>query len=1340
MKHLRPILLLFLFVSVSSYLKAYNIRQISSRDGLSNSAVICLFEDKERYLWIGTYDGLNKYNGIDLKIYKPDINDKNSLSGNVIRRIVESKDGYLWIMTRWGLNKYSKKEDKVEAYFNEFKEDSVIASDSDGNIFVLTQSGLFYYYDFEAKQFKEILFPGSKEYKSWVSLIINSKDELLITNNGVIKQYRLDWTDCLKPQLVNIGKLDHTESVSYIFNNDNHLFIVDRIGDLFFIESGKKTFIRNIKSLIAEYGDITSVIFDDNDILIGFRTNGLIRLDYKKKYEMEKMPINCGVFSLLKDKVQDILWVGTDGQGVYACTKQEFTFKGINLEELPVKKQRPVRAIYSDQDNSLWLGTKGNGIIKIENYGSATEYDRQNVKHLTIDNGLSNNAVFAFEKSCRNDILWIGSSGPNLNYYSYNDKKIHILKNQGAIRFAEVHSLLETSDSVLWVASLNYLFKVNIFRNKNVLEIRNIRRYEFDIKNKQIFNQIYSICPENDSIMWLAMRGNGAIRLNCNSGEYKLITFEKNGIAPMDDVLSIYIDKRGNRWFGSSYGINDLKVLPDGIFDYRNFNVNDGLPNNTIHGILENSDGRLWLSSNAGIVLFDPIKETFRSFNQRTGLKVMEFSDNAYHKDEQLSRYFFGGVDGIVWIDYKEQIKKDNFLSINFSKLRVFNEEYNIDNFLEHGADERYLKLKHDQNFFTISFVANDFINGASGKYSYKLDYFNEVWMNSNNREAQFTNIPPGKYTLIVKYDDLSGGKVQIASLNIVIVPPWYLSIYAKIIYAIGFILLLIISFLYLKKKYERKKVKIEQQLDQKYKEEMYEGKLHFFTNITHEFCTPLTLIYTPSERLLNYAGSDSFIKRYAQIIKTNAERLNDLIQEIIDFRRMESGNKICKIEACDINDIFTEIAESFTDLAEENHINFSLNIPPATVWNSDRSCITKILNNLISNAFKYTVENGTIGVAVSVENEELIFRVYNTGRGIRKDDIPYIFNRYSVLDNVESNSLKGLSSRNGLGLAICKMMVDLLQGTIEVESEEGEYARFIVKLPFMGSDNINVANETNDRDKLIIADREREEVKSLLHNSGSRHTILIIDDNDDVLWLLEDILSEDYNIQIARDGEEGYNKLQNMMPDLVITDVMMPKQDGVSLTRLIKGNPYTMHIPLIILSAKSSIDSRIEGIDSGADAYISKPFDILYLKAQIRQLIDKKKKLQDYYNSSASAFDLVNGQLLAKEDRDFIQKAVQIVEKNISNAEFSPEDLADGLQVSIRTLYRKFKDLELLSPKDFIKDQRIVYAAKLILSTTLTIQEIMFSAGFTTRSHFYKEFTKRFDRSPKEYREDHSI
>lgn len=1337
-------LLLICLFCLTSNIYSYNLKQISNRDGLSNSSVTCLFQDDERFLWIGTYDGLNMYDSRNIYVYKPNINNQNSLTSNVIRNIIETDSIYLWISTKWGLNKLSQRSNTIEACYNNFGENSYIAKDNHDNLYVLSRPDVLSFYSKIENQFIDLPIHKGIEHGTVLSILIDAHDTIWINHQGILERYTVSDTDTRHPNIKRHNDFNHDYPIKYVFYHDKRIIFVDEKGNIYYISDQGTHFVRNLNSLINESGEIGSIIFDNDDILIGFKTNGLIRLDADKEYELEKIEINCGVFSLWKDGQQDIIWIGTDGQGIYAWTKDEYAFNNLSLSQLPINKKRPVRAIHTDQQNTLWLGTKDNGIIRIKDYDTAQEYSAANVTHFTIKDGLTNNAVFAFAASKKHPILWIGSDGPELNYYSYQDNKIHTLVNETPSEIVRVHSMSETCDSLLWIGSGSRLFRISIEAHEDVIQAKDIRTIHVRVPYSSQYNQIYSLYSENDSILWVGMRGNGIIRLNTQTEAYRLITFDKNGMAPMNDILCIHQDKNNVIWIGSSYGLTKLTLLPNGEYDYKNYNENEGLPNNTIHGIAEDSSGNLWLSSNTGIILFNPQKNTFRHLNHKTGLKTIEFSDNAYFQDDTKGRYFFGGVDGIVWIESGERKRKDFAPEIFFTKLRIFNKDYNISEFEKKEGDKGTIVLKHHQNFFAVSFVAMDFINGENSKYSYKLENFSNVWMDTRSNEAQFTNIPPGNYVLQVKYNDGIGNNENlIQNIRITILPPWYWSIAAQIIYVLLLIGAGIGLFRYIRWKYERRKASIDRRLQEKYKEEMYEGKLRFFTNITHEFCTPLTLIYGPCERIINYGYSDEFIKKYAQIIKSNTERLNSLIQEVIDFRRMETGNQICHIQELNISKLGNGIIESFEELAEQNHIQLETCIIPGIIWNSDHSGFTKILSNLISNAFKYTPENGIIRISIEEREKQLCIKVYNTGKGISKENFPLLFNRYSILDNIKENSIKGLSSRNGLGLAICQSMVELLHGTINVESEVNQYAQFIVTLPMLEITEKMENSRPCEANRIELSHYKTEETPTntandTIEENQPKHTILIIDDNKELLWMLKDILSDSYNILTAENGEEGLKLLKQETPDLIITDIMMPKIDGITLTKQLKGNKHTTHIPLVILSAKNTTDEKIEGIDSGADAYVPKPFNTQYLQSIIKQLIRKQEELKQYYNSSASAFDYSGGQLLSNEDKVFLQTAIKIINKNISNANFGPDELAEALQTSERNLYRKFKKLNQSSPKDFIKEQRMKHAAKLLLTTTLSISEIMYRIAVSNRSHFYKEFAKRYELTPKEYRETH--
>ncbi|MDR1454631.1 MAG: hybrid sensor histidine kinase/response regulator, partial [Tannerella sp.] len=952
----------FLFHAVH----AGNLRQISSRDGLSNSSVIFLFQDSERFLWIGTFDGLNMYDGRDIHVYKPNISKNNTLSGNVIRKIVETENSYLWISTKWGLNKLSKKHNIIEEYYDEFKDDSRIVRDRHDNLYVIGKKGLLSVYDRRRKMFRDIPINPEIECQNITGCFIDANDTLYINHRGVMEKYAILHRDSSMSEIVRCEDYRHPLPIDNAFHDRDRILFVNRAGDLYIINQVRTFYAGNHAALFRENGLIASIIMHGSDILAGFKTNGLYCLRAQKNYEPEKIDINCGVFSLLKDEAQDIVWIGTDGQGVYAWTNDDYTFAGINLSQLPVRKERPVRAIYADSLDYLWMGTKDNGILRIKNHHAAREYTGENVRHFTTATGLSNDAVFAFAKSRSGEVLWIGSDGPDINYYSYRDDRIHTLANHSPTGFDYIHSLFETSDSVLWAGAGSSLLKIALRKTPDGYEAASCRQYDFNLKNRQTFNQIFALHSENDSIIWIGIRGNGLVRFNALSGDYRLITFDENGIAPMNDILCIHRDRKNNFWIGSSYGITRLRMNGDGTFDCKNYNENSGLPNNTVHGILENADGELWLSSNNGIILFNPVNETFRTFNQKTGLKVVEFCDNAYFYDSRTAECFFGGVDGIVRIKNDAKQIRRFIPEIHFTRLRIFNSEYNIRDFEKGREGDSRIELNHNQNSFAISFVALDYVYGENGKYSYNLENFSSVWMNTSSNEAQFTNIPPGSYTLNVKYDDgTMPGETPVSRIAVIIHPPWYVTLPMKTFYVALALGLLFLIRLFIKKQYEEKKRNMARTLDEKYREELQERKLRFFTNITHEFCTPLTLIYGPCMRILNHEGCDASVLRYAGIIRSNAIRLNGLIQEVIDFRRMETGHRICHIQSLDINEILSELTDSFNEPAEHNGINFQTRIEPDMIWNTDCGCFTKILNNLISNAFKYTPPKGDITVTI---------------------------------------------------------------------------------------------------------------------------------------------------------------------------------------------------------------------------------------------------------------------------------------------------------------------------------------------------------------------------------------
>lgn len=1045
-KRAGKIVFLSIFVFLTSAINAYNLRQISNKEGLSNSAILSICQDKERFIWIGTADGLNMYNGSEISIFKPEINALGSLSGNLIEELWEGENGIIWINTNHGLNRYNKRTREVESH-DEFEGKYFCAQTSGNEIFVIKENDIIHYYDQRHKKFIPIKFPGI--IKDDIQRMFVDKTDILwiITNKKTLHTVQIS-ADPDLPVLTRINEFSHEERICYAFLENGNIYFIDGKGYLFEMdtESRKKSLVLNLKKEIDERGVVSSIVRDNDDYLVAFQTNGVIRIkntpEKTTKYEVENIGIYCGVFCLHKDNEQDIIWIGTDGQGLYMYTRDLFSFRSFTFENLQFSIQKPVRAMFLDNEDNLWIGTKDDGILFIKDYSAENNMHAKNIEHITtLNSQLNNNSIYALAGSCRN-IIWIGSDGPGLNYYSYKEKKIKKIASDHSEQILYVHNIIETNDSTLWLASVGSgIYKVSITGSDDEPVIRSVKRYTFE-KDEMSYNFFFTACQENDSIIWFGNRGYGLRRLNIYQETFDKVKFPPNNIHTINDILSINKDNKGNIWVGTSFGI--LKILnynPETKeVSFKNYNEREGLPNNTIHGILEGVRGNLWISTNDGLVQFDTKNENFRKYNHQSGLNVFEFSDGAYMKDEKTGTLFFGGINGFVTISPDEYTKKEFIPQIFFTGLKIYDQKQNLNDFIRIKKDKKVLQMKYDQNFFSISFVAPDYINGQNCRYFYNLENFSTVWLeNGNSNSASFTNISPGKYVLHVRCDN-SDVVTDIYSLPIAILPPWYMTVWAYLGYALLFVLSLFLVIQLVRRRYRLKREAIIEKMHQHQKEEIYESKLRFFTNITHEFSTPLTLIYGPCNRIITYDKSDGFIKKYAGMIMKNTERLYTLIQELIEFRRIETGHKVSIIEPVHITGLSNEIIDSFSELAESKNINFQCRIDENLYWNSDKSCITKILTNLISNAFKYTPDEGSISVSICKEEDNLKFFIRNTGKGIQKKEISRIFDRYHVLESLEKQTQTGFLSRNGLGLAICHNMVKLLDGDIRVESVPDVY------------------------------------------------------------------------------------------------------------------------------------------------------------------------------------------------------------------------------------------------------------------------------------------------------------
>lgn len=1331
-------LLLSLFLlQVTLSAEAFNLRKINNPENLSSGIISSIHQDEKGLIWIGTNRGLDIYDGKRVVKYCPEHNE-NFFTGSNIHKIMQANDSLLWLQTYHGLHKINLESTDIES-FDMFNRISFLDKDGSGNIYLIQGNYCIYYKLRDQEGFEQLFVPDLKA-SDIVSFFIDNSGKLWIFQKNGINlcfsvQVNKQGTIVLEP----LSGYKHPTGILYGTSDDNHTsYFVDDTYALYEFDTSlqKPLFVCDLTEYLPEKekDDISSLIKFHDDYFIGFQTKGLSLLKKSDRgYILEEVNVPGGINCLYKDKFQDLVWIGTSGNGVYLYSNDMYSIQSVHLDNFSPGLHRPISAIWVDGANTLWFGSKGEGILRIFNFQEDKKVEEHRVEMLTANNSrLRDNVILSLAES-RLGNLWIGSE-KGLSYFDCKRNHISSVRLSSGKKDVEFISDIYEQDSILWVSTQGMgIVKANIeWRDGEPIltVLKQITIKEGD-KFANCFQDIYS---ERDSLLWCMNRGEGIYKLNMITSELENIRFEGYAI---NETNVIRKDYRGDYLIGTNFGL--VKYNSSG---YKVLNETSGFPTNSVYGILFDSHSDYWLSTNRGLISYNTDTESIRSYDHHDGLSVLEFNEGASFRDARNEILYFGGTNGFVTVarDYFDEGQHYMPL-IYFKTITIRERQYPVEKFLSQKGNDTFLQLSYEQNFFTLSFAAIDHLNGNSYSYYYKLGDEGKEWTyNGNSNIISFADLHPGDYRLYVKYyNKVLGKESYICKMDIKVLPPWYASYWAYGIY----VLLVLAGILLIAKlwidHHEKKKKERLQKLEQKHKEEIYESKLQFFTNISHEFCTPLTLIYGPCNRLMEQKGLTESARRYTYVIRQNAERLNSLIQDLIEFNRIESGYKKPVIAPVDITVIANKLVESFTDMAESHKIIFEKDISSFLRWNSDKDFIVTILSNLLSNAFKYAGNEKIVRLKIGTDEKNLWIIVSNTGKGIAGKDISTLFDRYRILQHFEKSD--NFWSRNGLGLAISHNMVHLLGGTIKVESIPDEWTHFRIQLPFFETsqtafdkgETVSLPDNKLERHSALPLPLPENKIDEL------KPTILIVDDEIEIQWLIVDIFKEDYNVLTASDSMGALNVLKEITPDIIISDVVMPDMDGLAFSRQLKSDEATAHIPFIFLSAKREIEVQTEGLDAGAEIYITKPFNVDYLKSSVRRLLERKESLKEYFSSPLSSYTLKDGKLAHKEHRRFINEILKIINKNISNKELSAHTIAGKMNIGIRSFYRKLEEIEDVTLADLINDCRLVKATDLLVKTKLTIDEIVFQSGFTNRSTFYRSFSKRYNCTPTEYRKEHA-
>ncbi len=1361
MKKIFIIILFFIhFQWINAQPPNLQFRHLNVEQGLSDRTVTAIVQDSLGFIWVGTTNGLNRYDGYNFKTFLYQPNDTNSISNNYINDLLVDNRGWLWIATDNGLsvlksgctgflNFYHKKNDKKSLCSNAIKN---IYQDSKNNVWLATWNGLAKY-NVDENNFDNF-YPEKNNDKegNWLTDITEDKQGNLV-----------------------IGA---RKAGLYYFDTKNSTF------------TNYKHNPRDKTSIGSNY--IRSVLCDSKGrIWVGSWDKGIFEFTVNnnsfKKYDLyapEESGINHQRVNVIYQDHDQRIWIGTEiGLKYFNPDKKKIYTYFHYKENFYSLSRKVVLSVFHDNSSGLWIGTSGGGINYYNKnlFKFSSTYQSSGEKFPGEDDW-KNKIVRTFLKDSTGN-LWLGTEN-GLHCFNFNEKKSRVYLHADTYKKAKgnvpVNALLMDSTGLIWIGTNQGMFTFNAennsinqvplksekypdgyykqitditFYDKNRLLINtddDIILYhlktqtmlflnEISLLKEKLNNQGIQLLVDHKMNIWIPAWGN-LIKYNFKRRSIKQFKYRKN---PTKSIINptiriLYEDSKHNIWIGTNGG---LQCYIPAVNHFIHYTTEHGLPNNQISGILEASNGNLWISTENGLSCFNPNTQQFKNYYVENGLQSNYFNSRACYRSPDGTLYF-GGIDGYNAF-LPENIVENSFVPpVHILDFKIFyksilpGENKVLNKPITHTQK---IILAHWQSVISFDFVALSYTNPQKNIYLYKMEGFDKDWIQSppNKRTAQYMNLNPGKYTFKVKAANNEGyWNNEGTSIDIIIKPPFWKTWWAYGLYILIFaVSLFFFRRLILMRERFNNELKTRKLISQK-QHELDTMKIRFFTNISHEFRTPVTLIINPLKKLLNTTDiQPDIVRDYYQMMYRNAQRLLELINQLLDFRKLDTNRLSLEISQADLSLFLKEIISSFTFSAREHDIALSFDATHqfSTAW-FDKDKLQKIVTNLISNALKFTPPGGKVKLSLSrTDSGNAIIKVIDTGRGIPQEKLDKIFSRFYQVNDVADKYTGG----TGIGLTLTKEMVELHRGKIRVESQPDKGTSFTVEFPVEKS-----AYKVHEvKEYLQITENEQEEYVEEIENksqSGGLPLVLVVDDVADIRNYIRIELQNLYKIEESSNGKEALEKAEKLIPDLIVSDVMMPEMDGIKLCQLLKNNPDTSHIPVILLTAKSTEEHTAAGLKSGADDYVSKPFNMKLLAIRIKNLIDSRNLLRKRFRSEIS---LEPEEItITPVDADFLKQAMKIVEENMDNPDFNNQFFVREMRMGRTSIYKKLKGLTGQTINEFIRTVRLKRAAQLLVQNSATISEIAYTVGFKTPAYFSHCFHQQFKITPTEYLEKNKL
>ncbi|MBR9758171.1 MAG: response regulator [Algicola sp.] len=1271
--------------------KQVAFRELTVEQGLSQNSVVSIAQDHTGFMWFATQDGLNKYDGKQFKHFPYQFEDVTRNTFSKLGKVYVDNHDNVWFIANSGrLHKQGNAPETFELVSNINKVSAVLQTTSN-DYFIGTYGSGFYKIQHKTNDTIQIL---KAEDKHLVAYDLYQQDEkvLVATSNGILEigannTYRF----------IDVSKNTNFSALAKSAQN-NKLFLGSYGKGLFVADDGTMTFKPFTGFKHAALPDdliIQDILVDSSGKLwIATYGDGAYLVDFKKASIQHFLANKTDPYALhyndvlnLYEDFTGIVWLGTDGSGLSYYDEDLVKFNVLTNKQTPGHINIDfVRAIVEHAGN-VWLGTSNKGLTSID-----FKTNTYNI-HTTSNSTLASNRIMSLCN--QNGKLWVGHQNSGLQKM-VGDAAFKTFEDTKGMSIWKIYN---ASNNRLWLCTLNGLI---LFDEAQGV----VKKYNSENSNLTS-DAIRTVEAGDDGQLYIGMESDGVFLLNTKTDSIAKIE------AISDRIKSLYYHA-GVLWVGTNG--NGLKSYNTRQKSIKHFTTNEGLANNVVYAILPGAKNKLWLSSNKGlskITINTDLIVDIENFSNYDGLQTNEFNTGAYFKDENGTLYF-GGLEGLNWF-------KPSQLSYNSNKPRTVITGFDI--FAKPHPIVQDNAFSANQNTMTFTFSGLHYSQPNRNKYKYQLVNHDPEWISSgNNNTAHYTNLPPNTYTFKVISSNYDGVWNNVpATYTFTIKKPWFLSTLAIICYALLVFALSIWVYRYLKWRWHMK-----MQLEFEHKEttrlkKLDELKTKLYTNISHEFRTPLTLISGPIESQLKKKDLNAGDKKELFLVKQNANRLLNLVNQMLDLSMIDSGQQKLKVSKGNLTILLNQLIEAFQYQAREKDITLNVFIGDLKyVW-FDEDIVEKIVSNLLSNAIKYAPKGSEVSFSVSQNGDDVILSIINKTNQVTIENLNNLFKRF-YQDNEASDGV-------GVGLALVKELVNLSKGTIVANNVGDNSLQFSVTLPVAKAafnDDEIVPDNTRDSD----IPQHTEASKT----NGTLPKLLIVEDNDDIREFVTSLFKSTYTIITANNGQEGVEKAIENLPDLVISDIMMPIKDGITLCHEIKTNTLTSHIPVVLLTAKIGEENEIEGYKTGADAYITKPFSSEKLKLIVAKQIEARNKLELYYGKTLS----INPDLaITTTENEFLKQLQLVLEAHVTDPEFTSAKFSELMQMSRTQLHRKLHAIVGKSTSEVIRSQRLKLAVDLLKASSCSISEVAYQVGFNSPSYFNKCFKEAYGCTPKEFIEN---